>query len=242
LRAERKIGEFTKEIPAVVGIEPLRSVKEYPDDTLSERVTKEQILRDNKISKVQASKWERIAGIPSIDFEFEITKDDVSTEHLLTYAKDPNKANEKRKQKQTRKREQKQTQTAKDKARTFNFQERVRMAEEHTVKLKQKPKPKFTEQPGFGQRAEWYQLMSRLATALEKVVGVVSKQEDIVTELLMTGRLLGMKSSRGLDHELKRIHKCLDKLRPLFSVMKKLEDEDDADNFKGDTIDGEVIH
>jgi hypothetical protein len=64
LRAERKCGQLTEEMVTAQG--QRSDLTSYHDDTKSAALT------NAGISKVQASKWERLAAIPEAEFEADL--------------------------------------------------------------------------------------------------------------------------------------------------------------------------
>jgi hypothetical protein len=80
LRAERRAGELLKEMPKQ---KPGASQQRYTTDTFVP-----DSYRDLKISKLDASKWQRIASIPRKEFEVWIaTAPDITTAGALSVSK-----------------------------------------------------------------------------------------------------------------------------------------------------------
>jgi transcriptional regulator with XRE-family HTH domain len=67
LRAERRVGELTREMTKSVGGRPQKN-SSHGDTSLSDP-TKTEALAKAGVTKQQASKWERLASIPDADFE-----------------------------------------------------------------------------------------------------------------------------------------------------------------------------
>lgn len=68
LRAERRAGEISKELPTASGTRT--DITSYHDDTRLQ--TKEEALQQAGITRLQASRFEAVASIPEEVFEAEI--------------------------------------------------------------------------------------------------------------------------------------------------------------------------
>ena len=76
LRAERKCGKLTAQIPSAQGVRT--------DLTSSHDTTKYDALQRAGISKDQASKWERLAAVPDDLFEQALSEPNPSTSGIIT--------------------------------------------------------------------------------------------------------------------------------------------------------------
>jgi hypothetical protein len=79
VRAERKCGQLTRQIPKASTRQRIKS--DHPTQSAIE--AKGDVLKRNGISKDQASAWEKLADIPDADFERHVTLKGATTSGIL---------------------------------------------------------------------------------------------------------------------------------------------------------------